>query len=350
MQGTTSTQFRSVIGKMPAATTGKAIRCVLAAMLACAVCLEARAEPVTLTFAHMVPAADPAHLIFAQFAKRVEERSDGQVKVEIFTAAGLVSQKELLQKAKLGATDMTVATPDYLIKYDSAFAVLVMPYVFDSYEHAHRVLDGPAMDWLAPLAEKQGFVILSNLEWGFRHLTNSKRPINRPEDVRGLKIRVPPAIGVEDTMEAMGAQVTKISSNEIYRALSQGIVEGQENPLNSIYYKKLYEVQKHLALTRHVYYNAVLLINVKSWAKLTPAQQTMLRAESRSMGDALRKQIIGEEDALIARMVDAGMKVTRPDLRPFRALMGPVYRKTGLLAGEDNVRKFLKMVDDERRR
>ncbi|MDB5872268.1 MAG: dicarboxylate transporter, DctP subunit [Ramlibacter sp.] len=322
---------------------------MFAALLVFGACAQQlRAEPVTLDFALPIPEADPAYLIAVQFAKRVEARSGGPVKVEIFPAAQLGSQTEVLQKVKLGAIDITATTPDYLIKYEKAFAVLVMPYVFDSYEHAHRVLDGPAMSWLAPLAEKQGFVILSNLEWGFRNLTNNKRPINRPEDVRGLLIRVPPVAELEDTMEALGAQVSKIGANELYQALSQGEVDGQENPLNAIYYGKLYRVQKHLALTRHAYYNSVLLISAQSWAKLTAAQQIILREESKALGDAVRKRFVGQEEELIARMADAGLKVTHPDAKPFRALMEPAYRKIKVRAGEDNVRRFLKMVDDER--
>ena len=312
--------------------------------------LTGQAEPVNLTFSHGTPTTHPEHLAAVQFAKRVEQRTNGQIKFEIFPAGQLGSENEVLEKVRLGSIDMAATTQNYLIKYEKAFAVVAMPYLFDSYEHAHRVLDGPAMIWLAPLAEKQGLIILSNWEWGFRNLTNNRRPVNKPEDVRGLKIRVPPVLGLEATMQALGAEVSKIGFNELPLALSQGMVDGQENPLNVIYYYKLHEVQKHLALTRHVYYNQVHLMNVKSWARLTPAQQKIVREESKAAGDSARKMIITEEEALIARMVDAGMKLTHPDPKPFRALMEPAYQKIRLFAGEENVRKFLKMVDDERTR
>jgi len=329
----------------------KAIRrSSIAVFVFMAYALTGQAEPVTLTFSHGTPPTHPEHLAAVQFAKRVEQRTNGQIKFEIFPAGQLGSENEVLEKVRLGAIDMAATTQNYLIKYEKAFAVVTMPYLFDSYEHAHRVLDGPAMIWLAPLAEKQGLIILSNWEWGFRNLTNNRRPVNKPEDVRGLKIRVPPVLGLEATMQALGAEVSKIGFNELPLALSQGVVDGQENPLNVIYYYKLHEVQKHLALTRHVYYNQVHLMNVKSWARLTPAQQKIVREESKAAGDSARKMIITEEEDLIARMVDAGMKVTRPDPKPFRALMEPAYQKIRLFAGEENVRKFLKMVDDERTR
>jgi len=309
----------------------------------------ARAEPITLTFSHGAPVAHPAHAAALQFARRVEQRTGGQVKFEIFPAGQLGSESEIQEKVRLGAIDMATTTHNYLIKYEKAFAVIAMPYLFDNYEHAHRVLDGTAMAWLAPLAEKQGFVILSNWEWGFRNLTNNVRPINQPEDIRGLRIRVPPVAELEVTMQALGAQVSKIGFKELYAALAQGLVDGQENPLNVIYYNKLYKVQKHLALTRHVYYNSLHLMSVKSWAWLTPAQQSIVREESKAAGDGMRRQIVGEEEDLLARMVADGVKVTRPDPKAFRAMAAPAYQKIAAYTGEENVRRFLKMVEDERK-
>ena len=308
------------------------------------------AEPVVLSLVHATTTMHPAHLAALQFAKRVEERTHGQVSIEIFPASQLGSENELLQKVRLGAIDMDVSSMNYLIKYEKTFSVVVLPYLFDSYEHAHRVLDGPAMNWFAPLAEKQGFIILSNWEWGFRNLSNNKRPVNVPEDVRGLKVRVPPVAELEATMEALGAEVSKVGFKELHKALPQGMVDGQENPINVIYYNRLYEVQKHLALTRHVYYNTLHLMSVKSWAKLTPAQQAILREESKAAGDGMRKKIIAEEEELIAKMVAAGVKVTRPDPGPFRAMTEPAREEIKRFAGEENVRTFLKMVDAERKK
>lgn len=309
----------------------------------------AHAEPVVLSLVHAATTTHPAHLAALQFAKRVEERTRGQVSIEIFPASQLGSENELLQKVRLGAVDMDVTSMNYLIKYEKTFSVVILPYLFDSYAHAHRVLDGPAMKWLAPLAEKQGFIVLSNWEWGFRNLTNNKRPVNVPEDVRGLRVRVPPVAELEATMEALGAQVSKVGFKELPQALSQGVVDGQENPINVIYYNKLYETQKHLALTRHVYYNTLHLMSTASWTKLTPAQQVIVREESKAAGDGMRKKIIAEEEQLIARMAAAGVQVTRPDPAPFRAATQSARAEIARFAGEENVRVFLKMVDAERK-
>ena len=111
------------------------------------------------------------------------------------------------------------------------------------------------MDWLAPVAEKQGFILLRNWDYGFRNVTNSLRPINASEDVKGLKLRTPPELQIQASMEALGAVVQAIAFPELYLALAQKVVDGQENPIAVIYYNKLYEVQKHLAITRHIYNN-----------------------------------------------------------------------------------------------
>jgi TRAP-type transport system periplasmic protein len=307
-------------------------------------------EPITLSFGHPVQTSHPAHIAAVQFANRVEQRTNGEIKIEIFPAAQLGSESEMLERVRLGAIDVDLFAANYLIKYEKAFAVTVMPYLFDSYEHAHRVLDGPAMDWLGPLAEKQGVIILSNWEWGFRNITNSKRPINTPEDLRGLKIRVPPAMELEATMASLGATASKIGFNEVYLALSQGVVDGQESPLDVIYYTKLYEVQKHLALTRHAYYSTIHIISAKTWAKLTPEQQTILREESKAAGEAMRKMVIAAEDDLIAKLEMAGMKVTRPNLAPFRAQAQRARQEISRFVGGANAKRFLKMVEDERER
>ncbi len=322
-------------------------RGLAAAGLGIALAATAQAQ-VTLKLAHFAEATHPANLAAQQFAKRVEERTQGQVKVSLFPANTLGSPPEQLQQVKLSGIDMALPTQGALDKYQKAFAVVMLPFVFDDAAHAHRVLDGPAMKWMAPLAEKEGFVLLSHWEYGFRNLTNSKRPVLKPDDVKGLKVRVPPEIQLEAAMEALGANATKIAFPELYMALSQGVVDGEENPLSVIAHNKFYEVQKHLALTRHVYNSMVHVIGVRTWAKLTPAQQTVLREESVAAGLMMRKAIAAEEDAVLARLQTAGMQITRPDLAPFRATMEPAYKRIRAYAGDDNVQQFMRMVESER--
>jgi tripartite ATP-independent transporter DctP family solute receptor len=266
---------------------------------------NAQAQVIQMRFAHYAEESHPGHLAAKQFVAKVEERTKGQVKISIYPANALGSPPEQAEQVRLGAIDMSLPTQGALDKYVKAFSVVMLPFVYDNYEHVYRTLDGPSMGWFSPLAEKEGFIVLSNWEWGFRNLTNNKRPIIKPEDVKGLKIRTPPEIQLQAAMEALGGIVTKIAFPELYMALAQGVVDAQENPIAVIYHNKFYEVQKNLALTSHVYNNMVHVISTKTWAKLTPEQQKIFREESKSAGAYMRKAIVAEQDDQISKMEKA---------------------------------------------
>ena len=304
--------------------------------------------PLTLRWAHFAPEDHPANIAAKQFASRVEARTNAAIRINIFPNNVLGGPPEQAQQIKLGTIDMGLPTQGQLDKYDTAFGAVMLPFIFDNPAQVYRVLDGPAMDWLAPRAEKQGFILLHNWEYGFRNVTNSVRPINVPADVTGLKIRTPPELQIQASMEALGATVQAIAFPELYLALSQGVVDGEENPIPVIYYSKFYEVQKHLAITRHIYNNMIHTIGVNTWKKLTPAQQAIFREESASAGELMRKLIADGEADQMVKLAAAGMQITRPDLAPFRARMEPAYKRIADYAGEDNVRKFRAMVDASR--
>jgi TRAP-type C4-dicarboxylate transport system substrate-binding protein len=150
-------------------------------------------------------------------------------------------------------------------------------------------------------------------------------------------------------MEALGGVVQAISFAELYLALAQKVVDAEENPIAVIYFNKYYEVQKHLAITRHVYNNMIHTISAITWKKLSPEQQTIFREESTSAGNLMRKLIADQEVEQIKKMESLGMAVTRPDLAPFRAKMEPAYKRVAAFAGEENVKKFREMVEKTRK-
>jgi TRAP-type transport system periplasmic protein len=303
------------------------------------------AFPMTLRFAHFAPEDHPAHIAALQFAANVEKRTDGVIRFNIFPNNALGDPIEQIQQLKFGFIDMALPTQGQLDKYDGAFAVVMLPFVFDGPEHVYRVLDGPAMEWLAPLVEPRGFVLLHNWEYGFRNMTNSVRPINMPDDVKGLKIRTPPELQIVASMEALGAVVQAAPLTELYLLLSRHAVDGEENPVAVIYFNKFYEVQQHLALTRHVYNSMVHTISSRTWRRLSSDQQTIFREESAAAGNLMRR-LMGEQEAdLIGKLQAAGLQVTQPALAPFRARMEPAYRRIAAYAGEANVKKFLDMVE-----
>src|SRR5271166_4657458 len=152
------------------------------------------AAPITLRWAHYAQENHPAHVAAKSFAEKVEARTNGAIKINIFPNNVLGGPPEQAQQIKLGTIDMGLPTQGQLDKYDTAFGAVMLPFIFDNPAHVFRVLDGPAMAWLTPLAEKQGFVLLRNWEYGFRNVTNSVRPIHVPADAAGLKIRTPPEL------------------------------------------------------------------------------------------------------------------------------------------------------------
>ena len=235
------------------------------------------AGPMTLRFAHFAAADHPANIAAKQFADRVESRTRGAIKINIFPNNQLGDPPQQAAQIREGAIDIGLPTQGQLDKYEKAFSAVMLPFVFADRAQAYKTLDGPVMDWLSPLATKQGFITLRNWDYGFRHITNTARPINTPDDVKGLKLRTPPEVQIASSMEALGAIVTPISFAELYLALSQKVVDGEENPIAVIYFNKFYEVQKYLALTHHIYNNMILTVSAITWNKLTPGQQWIFR-------------------------------------------------------------------------
>lgn len=303
-----------------------------------------------LKLGHYAPETHPANEAALMMAKAVAERTNGEVTIKIFPANKLGDGNEVLEQQMNGVVDLSLPTQPMLDKYgekgNKPFAVVMLPFVYKDAQHAWRVLDGPFAEWIAPKFDALELVHLANWEWGFRNLTNNKRPVNSPGDVKGLKIRTPGEIQLQKTMEALGAQVQAINFKELPMALKQGVVDGQENPLSVIYHYKLYEVQPHLALTEHVYNSMMCVASKKTWSKLSADQQTILMEEAQKAGQWFRDNQLAANDDLIQKLKDAGMQVTTPDRAAFKAQMQYAYDAIGEYAGKDNVAKFLKMVEE----
>lgn len=323
--------------------------CVLAGTALAGGLVAASAGAVELRFAHYAAEDHPGHEAALMFAEAVAQRTNGDVTVTVYPNNELGSPPEQLEQTVLGLIDMSVPTQGALQDYVKEFAVVMTPFVFDSYQHAWRVLDGPFAEWTAPLLEDKDLVFLSNWEWGFRNVTNAVRPIMTPADMAGLRMRTPPEIQLQAAMEASGATVEQIAFPELPMALQQGVVDGQENPLSVIYHFRLYEVQPYLALTRHVYNSMVHVISKETWDRLTAEQQQILREESARAGQHFRDALVANEANLLELLQsEGGMEVTEPDIAAFRAVMQPAYDRIGEYAGAENVARFLEMVEAAR--
>jgi tripartite ATP-independent transporter DctP family solute receptor len=305
----------------------------------------AQAQVIQMKLGHFAADSHPGNAASKMFADAVEKRTEGKIKITIYPNNALGSPPEVLEQNILGAVDMSLPTQGQLGKYSKKFNCVMLPFLFENYAHADRVLDGPFIQWAAPDLDKAGLVFLSNWEWGFRNLTNSKRPVNKPEDVKGLKIRTPPELPTQAAMEALGAVVATISFSELQMALKQGVVDGQENPIAVIYANKIYETQKYLTLTGHNYNTMVHVISRKVWDKLTPDQQKIVKEESVKAGNSMRKAVRDGEAREVAELKKLGVEVVTPDKAPFKKLMGQAYDRMKPIADEENIAAFVKMVE-----
>jgi tripartite ATP-independent transporter DctP family solute receptor len=240
---------------------------------------------------------------------------------------------------------MILMNPANIEALSKSIGVINIPYQFDSYEHAHRTLDVTGRDWIAEQLSKAGFAWISNFEWGFRALSNSRRPVNTPDDVKGMKIRVPPELAIKAAFEALGANTQTVAFQEVYLALANKAVDGQDNPVATTFAAKFFEVQNHIALTKHIYASIMFAANPRAWQnKLNEAQRKIVIEEATTAGNAARKGVRDQEENYLAQMQKAGIAVTRPDVGPFRDKMGPAYDVLRKNLGDDTWNAWAKLV------
>jgi tripartite ATP-independent transporter DctP family solute receptor len=259
------------------------------------------------------------------FKECVEKAAPGKLSVVVHHSASLGSETQVLQQIQLGTTQMSVCTTGPIEAFVPEIKALEMPFVFPSYTAADKVLDGPIGQELAKKFEKSGFVALAFLDNGFRNVTNSKRPVKTPEDLKALKIRTMEAPTHLAIWRAIGANPTPMAW-PIFTQLQQGVIDGQENPIAVIYAAKLPEAgQKYLTLTRHVYSALVFVANKAFIAGLPAAERKVVLDCARKASLQGRSFIRDNEVKQLSELKAAGMQVEeKPDLAAFRKATGPV--------------------------
>ncbi|MFC4557838.1 DctP family TRAP transporter solute-binding subunit [Virgibacillus kekensis] len=273
----------------------------------------------TLKLAHSGSETHQYHIAAKKFKELVEEKTDGKVAIEIHPNATLGSEGEVIEQVMGGSVDMTmVAADSALANTIPEMNVFGIPYLFKDREHVYGVLDGEIGSDLLELAADKNMKGLGYWEVGFRHLTNNKREIHTPEDVKGLRVRVQPAPVWKAHMKALGASPTPVAFNELYSALDQGVVDGQENPLPTISSMKFYEVQKYVALTAHTYTPAVALMNDGIWKDLSEEDQKLIQEAVAETAEYQRQYLADKEQEIIDMLKEEGVTITEPDREAFR--------------------------------
>jgi len=208
------------------------------------------------------------------FSDSLYAQSGGQLKVELFLNAQVGDEMTMQEMLTIGSLDMSVT--GLLNVYDPVFSVFELPYLYRDRDHVLAVNYGPIMEEAAAGLPAKGLRLIGFLENGYRNVTNSVRPINSPQELVGLRIRTPENNAQIETMRSLGAIPTPIPFADLYTALVQGVVDGQENPLQNIWHFRMYEVQDHVAMTGHIYNSAYLVMSQKSWEPLSAEHQELI--------------------------------------------------------------------------
>jgi len=293
-------------------------RTLLAACaLAAALPLAAQAQAMKLTLGHGAAPGNPRHEAAVKFAEVLKAKTAGRIEVQVAPSAQLGDDAAMVTAVRTGALDMTANSQGAVSAAVPEYAVYGMPYMFPNPAQAFKLLDGPLGPELAQKSAEKGMVVLGYWDNGIRHMSNSKRPINKVEDMKGLKMRTPPDAVLVDIMQALGAEAQQIKFAELYVALQQGVVDGQENPLVNIHASKLYEVQKHLALTSHMFQMTPFLMSKRTWDRLPEGDRKAV-TEAAAEATALQRKMSQEaDDKLLAELKAKGVQVTTVDKTAF---------------------------------
>lgn len=251
-----------------------------AAILAAPAALRAQGQ-VRLTLAHGAATANPRGVTAERMAARVRELSNGRIEMRVAHAAQLGDDVAMLTALRTGTLDMSVNSQGPTSALVPELAALGLPFLFPDANAAYRVVDGALGQELAQKLAAVGLQPLGFWDNGIRHVTNRRRPINRPDDLRGLRIRTPADPATIDTFQALGAATQQINFSELYVALQQGVVDGQENPLANIHASKLHEVNRFISLTAHKWECSPFLASRIAWGRLNEADRAVVTQAAR---------------------------------------------------------------------
>ncbi len=307
----------------------------LTALASLALTCGAHAETI-LKFSHTDQQQGARQAAAQLFAKKVEEYTQGRYKVQVFCCSQLGNDPKNIEQMALGGIDFTVSSTGSFASFVPTLNLTMMPFIIDNYEQGWKFYD--ESKWLKAQFDKapaKGFRFLATWEAGFRSMT-TKDPLNGPADARGKKLRTFPNEMMRWQLEAMGFGIQIMPLPEVYLAIQQGAVAGQENPIDTIASNKFYEVAPHVTLTNHVYSPIPMAISEKTWQKLTPADQQAVARAAKEVAPFQRTMIKDNDEKLLADMAAKGAKINRkPDTEAFRKAVEPVYAKARDKYGAD---------------
>ena len=296
----------------------------LLGFVALALSATTSAEPMELKFGHVGAPGSLFAISAEEFANRANEKLGDKAKVVVYGSSQLGGDKELMQKVKLGTVDFALPST-VMSSVVPEFGLFEMPYLVKDRDHMKRIGEKVVTPTLAPLAEKQGYKIIGIWENGFRQITNNARPIETPEDLKGLKLRTPKGKWRVKMFQAYGANPSPMALSEVFVALQTGVMDGQENPLIQIYSQKFQEVQKYLSMTGHVYTPAYVVVSAGKWEKLPDDVRQVLEETASGLQDFVYETAAKSDEELIEKMKESGIEVNEADKQAFVDASDSIY-------------------------
>ncbi|MGN6549343.1 MAG: TRAP transporter substrate-binding protein [Pararhizobium sp.] len=285
---------------------------------------------------------DPGSLYEAtanNFADCANKKFGDKAEVQVYGSSQLGSDEEMLQKLKLGQIAFSLPS-SIMSSVSSTFGVFEMPYLIKDRDHMRKVRDEMG-NIFVDAAAKKGYQLLGFWENGFRQITNNVRPIVKPDDLKGIKLRTPKGEWRVKMFKSYGANPTPMAFSEVFTALKTGVIDGQENPLAQIASGKFQEVQKYLSMTGHVYSPAFLVTSTRQWKKWPDDIKSVVSACAKSSSDFAYKKSAEMDDSLVAVIKKAGTKVNQADKQAFIDASKPIYKAFG-----DQVSGGAKLISD----
>jgi len=302
---------------------------------------ECQEKPMNLKLGHAVAPEHPYHLGAVKFSEQVAQRTKNRVKIDVHPSTQLGNERDMVEGLQLGTIDLVVTSTGPLGGFVPSMFVVDLPFLFRDREHAYKVLDGRIGTDLLKGFSSKGIKGLAFWENGFRQITNNVRPIEKPEDLRGIKIRTMENKIHLASFRAFGANPTPMAWSEVYTALQQKTIDAQENPVAIIYHQKIYEVQKYLALTGHFYSPTPLLMSLKAFNRLPKDVQKIMLDTAMECATYERNLLHDSEGKQIAEIKAKGVQVTLPNKKAFQDAALSVYREFEAQFGKDTIAQII---------
>lgn len=305
-------------------------------------CGQPKVKTLQIGFTTAINPDDPYYVFASEFSRLVEEKSQGSIKIDVLGGGQLGQEREMFEGMQLGTVDMAIMTNAYASNFVNASGVFDLPFIFKDSDTAAKILEGNLGTKVLKEYETKNVKALAWGEGGFRHLVTMNRPVRKPEDFKGLKIRCMETNTYISTYDSLNANAVPMAWSETITGLQQKTIDGLDIPISVIYSNGFPEIAKYLSLTGHFYSPLIMCMSLEVWNELDEKQQNIISEASLEAGKLCRKHNQEVEEVLLAKMEEQGMIITRDiDIVSFQKTLGDFYMKQSSYIGGNYVEELL---------